>query len=119
MTNEELRVKVAELCGWKQIATELEMKFFGGPQQRETDEAVSSFMLPDYPNDLNACAEFEKTLTDHQLRIYGDQLQEILRWYIVGYIEQDYRANFVKLAKIACATAEQRCRAFVATMEAR
>jgi hypothetical protein len=52
--------------------------------------------------DLNACAEFEKTLTD--MSDYYEYLQQLL--FITGSFE-----------KAVFATAEQRCRAFVKVKE--
>jgi hypothetical protein len=78
MTDEEIRIKVAETMGWK---PDPETKFWYalGP-----DEILAGFKdgivspLPDYLNDLNACAEFEATLTDEELEAYREHLSELL-----------------------------------------
>jgi hypothetical protein len=63
--------------------------------------------LPDYCNDLNACYEFEELLKGVERNRYYDAL-----------LEQRTESNPSDVAfGIAHATAEQRCRAFVATMK--
>lgn len=65
--------------------------------------------VPDYPNDLNACAEFEKTLS----------WEQGVRYRIALAFNSDGRnAVFPSVEAALChATAEQRCRAFVTTLE--
>ena len=63
MTPDQMRVAIAEACGWiisnnKNLGWKKE---FVGESAR---------LLPDYPNDLNACQQFEDTLTHDQWRIY-------------------------------------------------
>jgi hypothetical protein len=64
----------------------------------------------DWPNDLNACHEFEEKLDEKQRKEYARFLNEGY-----GMIGMNLSDGFLLLH----ATAEQRCRAFVATMEAR
>jgi hypothetical protein len=73
MTNEEIRIKVAEALGWKSPFNEREWLHGSGPEGEDvygkfvgTDPCGDREQVPNYPFDLNACAEFEKTLTDQE-----------------------------------------------------
>jgi hypothetical protein len=85
---QQLRIKVAELCGLRVGSTGFDQH---------------SRQIPDYPNDLNACAEFKKTMTPDQRYRYCNILSNEC-----GTGATDYHIF---------ATAEQRCLAFVATMK--
>ena len=66
MTDEQMRIKIAEACGWK-------------PDKRGLGWLSSHGCydpLPDYLNDLNACSEFEATLTREEQFKYQDALIE-------------------------------------------
>lgn len=106
----ELRVKVAELCGWKPAAPgvtgELRWQFEPGGCFCYINA------LPDYPNDLNACHEFEKAMFGGHRGAYFYNLGEILGQTVQP---QGWYDAWI----LGTATAEQRCRAFVATMEVR
>lgn len=130
-----LRVQVAELCGWKwfklgkrEDGTFVFLKVDErGLGQFWHDHGAVEFPRPEnwreyditgppnYPSDLNACAAFEKMLPEEGLNgqqtRYSDALIEI--------VTADLPAGrrFVAFDLIS-ATAEQRCRAFVRTMEA-
>lgn len=99
--NELLRVRVAELCGtlacpgcgWKQLVC--------WPHDHE---------VPNYPEDLNACTEFEKGLSPGQKQRYCRHILVAIP-EAGGITEYEYEV-------CTFATAEQRCRAFIATMEA-
>lgn len=106
----ELRVKVAELCP----------ALFGiGETYSGGDKLTKYVFWRDHGEEirerewLNACSEFEKMLSQEQRHLYGRKLSEEvdcvvwLTWRISGY----------GITKIAHATAEQRCRAFVKVME--
>jgi len=62
MTDEELRIKVAELCGWDLTIHTSErvygQKFVTNPEGK----LVIKDLIPDYCNDLNAMREAEKML---------------------------------------------------------
>jgi hypothetical protein len=110
MTDEEIRIKVAETMGWK---PDPETKFWYalGP-----DEILAGFKdgivspLPDYLNDLNACSEFEAMLTDDELWEYSKLLMDY-RQAANGFPLAS-RSEVLKLQK---ATAAQRCIAFLKT----
>lgn len=63
-----------------------------------TSEEHACWRLPDYPEDLNACVDFEKTLTDDQLKTYDG-------WLITIAGTRSRRA-----------TAKERCEAFCLTL---
>lgn len=115
---DELRIKVAELCGWKKeqieawkVVRDLKKEQSKLPRPRDSfsgwsmidkiEAAESSEQYygdpPDFPSDLNACVEFEKGLTNKDLCV-----RYILNLDAVCGDES-----------IISATAEQRCRAFI------
>lgn len=128
MTPEAQRIAIAEVCGkdiesfrfWRKGYNDTEWR--ESPHYRtkevaeywrekeshwgETElvESICSHQnLPDYLNDLNACHEMEKVLTDDQLEDYADHLH---KWVASGSIG---------VAALR-ATAAQRCEAFLRTL---
>lgn len=101
---QELRVKVAELCGWKKWDGSKPLKYRRGPEFCLADN------LPDYPNDLNAMHEAEKLLDvdiDH-----GNSPRYTYTRHLYNLVcEEDGRSQPCR------ATATQRALAFVMTME--
>lgn len=124
LSDEELRVKCAELCGWKpetrkMYAGEANVNGWGlnkhlslGHRDRKFTTSPTSF--PNYPADLNAMHEAEKTLQHvptaraDQRVIYSDALFQLLSQSL-GRVA----LNFDMLH----ATARQRCIAFIFTMQ--
>ena len=101
MTDEQMRIAIAEACGWTKIDRYIgQEKMSEGllKGQNPKYKKGKKEELPNYPLDLNACAEFEKTLTDKELW----QIDAIL------FNLPDCRAPFV-------ATARQRCLAYLKT----
>lgn len=75
MTNEEIRIKVAEAMGWEVISDTLcNVK----PDKNGDPEIEPIAPLPNYPESLNACAEFEKTLTDREHFSFRKHLWDIV-----------------------------------------
>lgn len=85
MTPEAMRVAIAEACGirWKEefvygedVSSE---KWFRitFPDGRECCSISVSIKLPDYPNDLNACAEMRKCVPEGKRAEYALTLGEI------------------------------------------
>ena len=92
MTNHEIRIAVAKACGRSVILC---------PIHHSYECCGRSF--PDYPNDLNACVEFEKTLTnDEQPQYFRELCPDEWKWI-------DHNA----LPLLCFATARQRCEAFL------
>lgn len=124
-TLSELRVKVAELCGWKRCGIDevphliyWEKGIVGTNGYERTnwiaklDEAGS---LPNYPSDLNACAELEKSLTDKERFHYLACLTVLLGYDRTLYSSREF-GEFSRA--IRNARADQLCRAFVKTRKA-
>lgn len=79
--SEEMRVAVAEVCRWKQddAATsqhqsDTPVRLWRGPSGELWGQGHSP---PDYPNDLNAMHEAEKTLANEQADEYGTLLNSM------------------------------------------
>ena len=93
ISKEQKCIKVAELCGWTDLCTDLD-NWFGKKNGKFA-------LIPDYLNDLNAIHEAEAILTQRQRERYCSFLK---RFGISNY-------------GMCCATAAQRAEAFVLTME--
>lgn len=92
MSDEDLRIKVSELCGWKCVRRSGSW-IVGWMDNPSKDEEV-----PDYCEDLNAMHEAEKNLRDRQWVVYGQNLDRLGIFPMVH------------------ATARKRAEAFVLTM---
>lgn len=103
----ELRVKVAELCGWTPASESrrwwLPPSFWNWIEGSRRQDG-----LPDFLNDLNACHEFEKIILAKSDGVPRPDLWDKYIQYLGG----DWPSSMVTHA-----TAEQRCLAFVKTME--
>ena len=81
MTNEEIRIAVAEELGWKWKDTHLTE--FGATYPRkgwfDPNGNIIPSGAPDCPNDLNACHEMEKTLTEKEELFYLIRLTEAMK----------------------------------------
>lgn len=109
LTNDTLRVRIAEALGWtdlifRGIVKPIEHDFIGRPPTMDEGWLAS---LPDYENDLNACAQFEAGLTEEQWEVYIEHLRGITA-----------RAHpkIDQLRRKVSATALQRCLAYLATV---
>ena len=89
LADEEKRIKVAKLCGWKST-------YIGTPGT--TPCSLDFTKMPDYLNDLNAMHKAEKLLEEEPREQYIDWLDQ-------------------KYLYPAFTTAAQRAEAFVITME--
>lgn len=119
--NHKENQKIAEYCGWFDIhpSGRLDGQLLGRHQDLAGSLLIGSkgVEIPDYWNDLNAMHEAEKALLKKpiSIEIYGENLQEITNYYVVGVVE-DYPRHLGSLAKIAHATAPQRAEAFLKTI---
>lgn len=101
----EFRMKVAEFCGWTEIKHQ-----FGNPDLALVGQNLKQFggrgfaYIPDYPNDLNACAEFEHDVLRKNVRLYLAYARKLIEWQ--GGIDAVFAGPRV------------RCEAFVEIMEA-
>ena len=90
MNDTEQRIAIAESCGWAK-RREHRLSQWLSPHGGAWNE------VPDYPNDLNAMHEAEKTLTDDQLITYEG--------WLIAVSKASRRAN-----------AKERCEAFCLTL---
>jgi len=104
LSDEELRTKAAELQGWQEISDDGSCGVpegfatgFGGCRHCNGN----IYDTPNWPADLNACAEMESILTGLQLAHYQDTLYRLCDEYDIAYFH---------------ATARQRCEAYVLVM---
>jgi len=82
MTDEELRVRLAELRGYKRVMVE-ERNEIGKPfmfayWQTPDGNHIRQHQLPNYPKDANAVAEVRKGLSSDQFKSFLLHLGEIL-----------------------------------------
>ena len=105
LTDKELRIKVAELLGWKNIRVDWDyFDYQDDTGLVATNEIGYTLPLPDYPQDLNACADMEKSL----IHTPDESTWSEYREHLVGMLGKEW----------GFATARQRCEAFILTMEA-
>lgn len=98
LTDDEIRVRVAELRGWVHYASW---------HHPDIEEPLFTPEPPNYPADLNACAEFERILSTREASEYNRTLQSICLDAPDDGPASDYGWH---------ASARQRCEAFLATM---
>lgn len=102
MSDDETRAAIAEKCGYSSIRQDAPLWFEDLGQNR---------FVPDYPNDLNACHEFEKTLFNDPGKWpdFAEQLTVVCFGVKTGLNDLGH----IKAAYVAHATARQRCEAFL------
>ncbi len=132
LTDEEIRIKVAEAYGWvkqpfsgaywseQYVKGKLPSIYNKKARIEGRDFFVRSKKdLPNYPLDLNACAEFEKTLNIGEAIAYVKALDEILRrennangtWEI--YCARSEKDVLYRLFPFVTAKPKQRCIAYL------
>lgn len=87
MSNDELRLVLAELDGYALVPWQGEDFFYFQPTEQERvlardgqmTGALRWYALPNYPEDLNACHEAEKGLTPRQWPRYVRMLSGLTR----------------------------------------
>ncbi len=101
LTDDELRMKVAEALGKHQYYGVLR----AGMRCTTCGDDIGEdkHRIPNYPADLNACAQFEQTMGEDECETYIDYLAEC----------SGCDSGF--FAPAIFATARQRCIAFLAT----
>lgn len=109
MTDEQMRIAIAEALGYTHVRIIKDIE--GPPDAGIGHHPTKPHSVPDYLNDLNACAEFEKTLTDDELWEYSKLLMDY-RQAANGF-PLAWRSEVLKLQK---ATTRQRCIAFLKTL---
>lgn len=114
-TDEELRVKVAELCG---LTKDADGRWYAPNHKHIWHQAL--LRLPDYCHDLNACHEMEK--------LAGENLMDADQWELYGKLLEKQHPTAVLAAPdgsidrydfttLMCdLSARQRCNAFYEVM---
>lgn len=111
LTDEEIRIQVAEACEWLKQHHTVSGRSVWRKNGITTNEGWNDHWfeeLPNYPESLDACAEFEKTLTDAEQPRYALNL-----WEQLTGAPHIFKDSF----KFATATARQRCLAYLKTKE--
>lgn len=74
MSDDEMRIAIAEHLGWK---PDTRSGYFINESKQEI---TPEWCLPNFPEDLNACHEMEKSLSnEQQKRLYVDHLAWLMR----------------------------------------
>ena len=98
MTDTEIRIAVAEACGWTRLETlEINGEVYGFKHGKPTPYKS---LVPDYPNNLDAMHEAEKALPTEKQREYLQYLG----------------LNAYSSWPVCHASARQRCEAFIKTV---
>ena len=122
MSDDQIRIAIAEICGWKIVESKL-FKSLRSPSDGSciccgkhlSDGEVWEVGLcggedyrcvfPDYPNDLNAMHEAERLLGEKQVRSYAFTLAQVLDTTPTVDLDD----QFLNIHS----TARQRCEAFL------
>ena len=104
MTDEEMRIAIAEALGYTHVRIIKDIE--GPPDIGIGHHPTKPHSVPDYLNDLNACAEFEATLTD----------EEWLRWEATAAKMSLPRGSTPLTIWIAQMSPRQRAEAFLKTL---
>jgi len=106
MTNEQINITIAELCGWTEIShyTQAVDGWYG----YEPEDGPHS-QVPDYCNDLNAMHEAEKTLIFSERRLFRHWLQKVKSYDLGDDV-------IIAIDECVHATAKQRAEAFLRTI---
>jgi hypothetical protein len=119
MTDEQMRVAIAEACGWKEVSLCANGYVVGLPSGFTEDQCPEGAdeEVPDYPNDLNAMHEAEECLHPAQLGDYANKLTTVVGVYwfnqgkaVIKFSKEDWTYA------TAHATARQRSEAFLRTL---
>lgn len=105
MTNEEMRIAIAEVCGWKRCETHWVAPCGYGRMDNQP---------PNYPEDLNAMHKAESSLTPRLCSGCRD-IDEVRDFY-TRMLQQVCWKDFHQTFIIAHATAQQRAEAFLRTI---
>jgi hypothetical protein len=115
MTHEKMRVIIAEHCGWiRDDVCDCWNKPAEGPHVVAflTENRSQLRQIPDYLNDLNACAEMENYVKDWNA--YSDKCESIARRD--GKIDRDINPSIIIDVLLIRLSADQRCEAFLRTI---
>lgn len=116
MTDQEIRIAVAEARGWKWVKGTgwmFRSKLTHTPAHFEGKLKNYCDILPNYPNDLNVCVAFENTLSIHGQIKYVEALAEIILSPELKRHGKRWLGQEDKFWFMTTATARQRCEAFL------
>jgi len=114
MTTQEQNIAIAEACGKSVCLHKSDKWEYRGPEGDselycpECKKYLYDMRYQSYTTDLNACHEMEKVLRDSDEKHY-DEIMYYHRW-------NRYQNFLMKTHEGACATAPQRCEAFLRAM---
>ena len=109
MTDDQIRIAIAEWCGWKFIVSHDVMgKAVPDRWIKDEMEYFEDHPFPDYPNDLNAVHEAEKSLDRFQVSEYGIELCRVMKLPDIN--------GEICWGSLVMATARQRCEALLKTI---
>ena len=117
MSPEKQRVAIAQACGWKDCDINWLRKpaLLLGSKPTFSDGKIISYLvdqtIPDYLNDLNACHQMEKTLTQEQMIDYSRHVGKAVTIHLPAS-----RAAWMDF-KLINATAAQKSKAFLRTLD--
>ena len=106
MSPKQQRITIADVCGWSRYSAASTHGWIEG-REEETDGVI-----PDYLNDLNACAEFEKVLDETQKERYVFWLNHLHPSADIHYSEREKDIR-LEVFSLVSATTAQRCEAFL------
>ena len=108
MTPDQQRIAIATACGWTNFSsgTHKEAIQYGQPPNARS----SSWELPNYLGDLNACHEMEQVLTQEQMIDYSRHVGKAVTRHLPSS-----RAAWMDF-KLINAPASQRAEAFLRTL---
>ncbi len=110
MKPELQRIAIAEACGWKRHKNP--NRIGGWRKPKGVDFSWSELDIPDYPADLNAMHEAEKSLTGEQVVGYTIELNRMRDNFDRDFRDHPTKANY----RTWHATAAQRAEAFLRTL---
>ena len=98
MSDEEIRIAIAEACGWKYVAMhgsktqgfwyfKISAKGVSLAEEGKLKGATPSYELPNYPNDLNAMEEAEATLNSDECTAYAKLLAKHHPTYCIKVLD--------------------------------
>jgi hypothetical protein len=125
MSDEQIRIAIAEACGWRRQISEsailgiISTQWFKPDGTKAHPHEVSGNALgytPDYPNDLNAMHEAEKNLGNGQHEKYESHIQNILIKEELKWMSGGKNKIVSSERYIWHAVARQRAEAFLRTI---
>ena len=105
LTQEQKRIKIAEVCGWYRSDDDLQTQSWRHPLNLH-----HTTCLPNYFFDLNSSAEMRETLTTEKMKEFFFQLS------VECGASGDFMRRPVEIIKIINATPAQHCEAFGLTL---